>query len=140
MLLVNVKKCTNTLALILFVAAFLFVAYKLFHRPLSNLIRPGGGGGMMEEEAHTTAKLLHAANAMCFGSRNCGFTVRQMEKFGRHAHLIDYIECGDDKNPRCQSIKGYPTWHVGGKELLGDQPLHTLREAAEAALRGANEA
>jgi hypothetical protein len=92
----------------------------------------GGGNGGDTDEMFTTAKLLHAANATVYGSRQCGYTVRQMERFGSHADMVEYIECGEQS--ACEGIRGFPTWKIGSETLMGDQPLRTLRAAAERVL------
>jgi len=115
----------------------ILVATLLFLYAGSRLLRRyEGPGAHLTDETYTTAKLLHAANATIYGARSCGYTVRQMERFHNHVHLIDYVECGEGSNPRCRSIKGFPTWTIGNKTLMGDQPLHVLRAAAEHVLRG----
>lgn len=93
----------------------------------------GGSGGGDTDEMFTTAKLLHAANATIYGSRQCGYTVRQMERFGSHADMVEYIECGGEQSA-CEGIRGFPTWKIGSETLMGDQPLRTLRAAAERVL------
>jgi len=69
-----------------------------------------------------------------FGSKQCGYTVRQMERFGQYANMIAYTECAQGMEA-CKNIKGFPSWSIGGEELLGDQPLDVLRAAAEKTLR-----
>lgn len=97
---------------------------------------PSDSGGSQAsgdtDEMYTTAKLLHAANATVYGSHQCGYTVRQMERFGSHADMVEYVECGE--HSACDGIRGFPTWKIGSETLMGDQPLRTLRAAAERVL------
>lgn len=131
------------IALVIFVAMYAV----MFVRRRAAAGRLGSGDGTasssddeMQDEKHTTAKLLHAANATVYGSRQCGYTVRQMERFGPHADMIDYVECGaDSETSTCKGIRGFPTWKIGSATLMGDQSLHALRAAAERALQGSDD-
>lgn len=135
---VSTFKHNNGLLQALAVLLILCVAVYALSRVLG--VRGAGAGvaaSGSELEQATTAKLLHAANARVYGSARCGYTVRQMERFGRSVHLIDYVECGGgDGGEKCGSIEGFPTWKIGSHVLMGDQPLSALRSAAERALNG----
>lgn len=124
------KGLVQALAIILILCIVAYVLSRVFKKS-GRHDNPGASGNEIEQA--TTAKLLHAANATIYGSERCGYTVRQMERFGRSVHLIDYVECGSG-NEKCSSIEGFPTWKIGEHVLMGDQPLSALRSAAERAL------
>lgn len=123
----------STIATTLVVAVALWLFYK--HITRRGLNGQTHASQVLVDEKATTAKLLQAAGARVYGSRNCGYTTRQMEKFGRHAGMIDYVECSQG-NPMCRSITGFPTWKIGGFTLMGDQPIGKLHDYAERVLRG----
>lgn len=126
------KGGVDKIALALFVLLVICVAYYFYKKQGGiDMQMPGSA----KDEKYITAKMLHAAGAKVYGSKTCGYTVRQMEKFGQYSGMITYIECSSS-NEACREIKGFPSWNIGGEELLGDQSLETLRSAAEKTLRG----
>lgn len=99
-------------------------------RPAARAAAPPAASG---DEAMQTAKLLHAAGATLYGSKNCGHTVRQQEMFGPALKQIKYVECSQGG---CKDIRGFPSWRIGNHELLGRQPFDKLRETAQRVLKG----
>ena len=132
------QKKTDAMLWMLLAFVVVCVAYFMYRKQEKT---GGSAQPSTKDERYITAKMLHAAGAKVYGSKQCGYTVRQMEKFGPYTNMLAYIECGQGVEA-CKNIKGFPSWMIGGEELLGDQPLEVLRAAAEKTLRtgGANPA
>lgn len=118
-------------ALIVLVVAIVVLGVKF----ADEFVRRRSTGAVPSDEALVTAKLLRAANARVYGRSDCGFTRKQMQRFGPHASVVDYTECTAE-DPTCRSIAGFPTWIIGGEMVLGDRTLVDLRARAERVLRG----
>lgn len=79
---------------------------------------------------------LKKVGAKMYGAYWCPHCTRQKEIFGAAFQAIDYVECDPrGENPRpnlCKEaeIKGYPTWTVNGKSLIGVQSLEELAKAS----------
>ncbi|MDX2243587.1 MAG: hypothetical protein NW224_23145 [Leptolyngbyaceae cyanobacterium bins.302] len=71
------------------------------------------------------ASHLKKVGAKMYGAYWCPHCTRQKEMFGSAFQGIDYVECDPrGANPRpnlCKEagIKGYPTWEINGKVLVG---------------------
>ncbi len=79
---------------------------------------------------------LKKVGAKMYGAFWCPHCTRQKEMFGAVFRNIDYVECdprGENPRPnlcRDAGIKGYPTWSVNGKQLVGVQSFEELAEAS----------
>lgn len=79
---------------------------------------------------------LKRVRARMYGVYWCPHCTRQKELFGSAFRDIDYVECDPrGENPRpalCQkaNVRGYPTWEINGKFLVGVQSLEELAEAS----------
>lgn len=71
-----------------------------------------------------------------YGAYWCPHCTRQKEMFGSAFKDINYVECdprGENPRPnlcRDAGVKGYPTWEINGKQLVGVQSFEELAEAS----------
>jgi protein-disulfide isomerase len=79
---------------------------------------------------------LKKVGARMYGAYWCPHCTRQKEMFGAAFKDINYVECdprGENPRPnlcRDAGVKGYPTWDINGKQLVGVQSFEELAAAS----------
>jgi len=82
------------------------------------------------------AQCLTSKGVKMYGTDWCGNCQDQKKSFGSSFQYIDYINCDKDRSAcSAASVKGYPTWHINNRVLLGTQPLQILAQISECELR-----
>lgn len=87
-------------------------------------------------EITALAAHLKKVGAKMYGAYWCPHCAHQKEMFGEAFRDINYVECdprGENPRPKlCKEagVKGYPTWEINGKSLVGVQSLEELAKAS----------
>jgi hypothetical protein len=71
-----------------------------------------------KQTSRTVAK-LDLLNAKLYGTKSCGWTVRQLEVFGDQQQKVQaamYIDCTETPG-RCLKVSHFPTWEIGGEVM-----------------------
>ena len=90
------------------------------------------------KESISLAKYLKDNGVVKYSAYWCPNCLDQSELFGKEAYKeLNVVECArDGKNSQTQlcidkKIKGFPSWEINGKIIIGVQTLEKLSELAE---------
>ena len=95
------------------------------------------GNSESTEESIELAKYLNDKGVVKYSAYWCPNCLNQSELFGKQAYKeLNVVECArDGKNSQTQlcidkKIKGFPTWEINGKLILGVLSLKELSKLA----------
>jgi len=93
---------------------------------------------MNEQDKKNLADCLKEKKAVLYGASWCGYTRKQLDAFGSAKSSVEYVECSDSEGiQKCKDkgVTAYPTWHIGGKEVLGMRDLESLQRLSQCDLK-----